>query len=262
MTWVRRLLVGLLAILVVVALVANFYLGSLVKVAVETAGPAIMGVPVHLKEAHFRLLRGHVTLQGFVLGNPVGFRTEHAISVDEIVVDLSVRSLLGKTLVIKRIYVKAPVITYELGLGQSNIGRILEQLEGAEPAAKPGQHEAAARGGKKVIIDDFLIEGGRVQLSAKVAMGAAAPIPLPRIHLTGIGREAGSEGASPVQVIKRVFGAIVHAVTGVVTGSAKLVGDGVEAVGKGAVKAADALGDGAGKLLGGLKDLVPGQQGR
>ncbi len=40
-----------------------------------------------------------------------------------------------------------------------------------------------------------------------------------------------SEGASPIEVIRQVLGAIVGSVTKVVTGAAGLVGDGAQAVG-------------------------------
>ena len=151
---------------------------------------------------------------------------------------------------IKRIYVNAPDITYEVGLGKSNIGRILEQTEG--PAEPEKSREA---GGKKVVIEDFLIENGRIRISATLAMGLAAPIPLPTIHLTDIGKE--KQGASPLEVIKQVLGAIVGSVTKVVTGTVGLVGDGAKAVGGVAVGAvegtAEVVGDGAKAVGSGAK---------
>ncbi len=247
MKWFLRIVVVVLILIVALVLTANFYLGSIVIKAAETAGPSVLGVPIKLEHASFRLLQGHVTLRGFVLGNPEGFKTDQAISVGEVIVDLDPKSLLSDTIVIKRIYVDAPDITYELGLGKSNIGRILEQVEG--PAEEEKMEEPS---GKKVVIADFLIENGRVRLSATMAMGAAAPIPLPTIHLTDIGKD--EQGASPLEVIRKVLGAIAGSVTEVVTGAVGLVGDGAKAVGGAAAdaagKTADAVGDGA-KAVGG-----------
>lgn len=255
--WFVRILVVLLILIAALVLTANFYLGSIVIKAAETAGPSVLGVPIKLEHASFRLLQGHVTLRGFVLGNPEGFKTDQAISVGEVTVDLDPKSLFSDTIVIKRIYVNAPDITYELGLGKSNIGRILEQAEGPaeEGAAEPEKKEEPAaeeKGGKKVVIEDFLIENGHVRISATLAMGAAAPIPLPSIHLTDIGKE--EQGASPLEVIKQVLGAIMGSVTKVVTGTVGLVGDGAKAVGGAAAdavgKTAEVVGDGA-KAVGG-----------
>lgn len=250
----NRFLLGLVIVVAVLLLVLNYGLGSIVKTAVEKAGPAVMGVSMKLEKAHFGILRGVVRLNGFVLGNPEGFKTEQAIRVDEIAVDIDMKSLFRDTLVIRRVFVKAPQITYEMGLGKSNIGRILEHLEGGK--GKPSSEKP----GKKVIIEDFTIEDARVKLSATMAQGAAAPIPLPRIHLTGIGREQGKAGASPAEVLKRVFGAIAGAVTGAATGSLKAIGEGAEAVGTGAGKAvgktAEAVGTGAGKAVGKTVDVL------
>ena len=259
--WIKGIAIVLVVLLVMLVVVANFFLGDLVKSGVEAAGPAALGVPMKLESAKFALLRGHISLRGFVLGNPEGFKTDEAISVGEITVDLDVKSLLSDVIVIRRIYVKEPHITYELGLGKSNIGRILEQAGGSaeegkeaepEPEEKKEEKPAAEEtGGKKVVIDEILIEDGRVKLSATLAMGAAAPIPLPTIRLTDVGREEdGQKGASPVQVIRKVLGAIVGAVGKVVTGTVGLVGDGAKAVGDGAMAVGGAVGDGA-KAVGG-----------
>ena len=258
MKWLVRILVVLVILVVVLVVVASLFLGSIVKTAAEKAGPMALGVPIKLEKASFQLLRGKISLHGFVLGNPEGFKTEQAIGVGEVTVELEPKSLLTDTIVIKRIYVDAPDITYELGLGKSNIGRILEQASGPEKAeakVEPEEKKAPAtdeKAGKKVVIEDFLIENGHIRISTTLAMGAAAPIPLPTIHLTDIGKD--TEGASPIEVIRQVLGAIVGSVTKVVTGAAGLVGDGAQAVGEGAVKTVDAtaevVGDGA-KAVGG-----------
>lgn len=233
--------IGFMVIVVISGLlvILNFGLGMMVKTAVTNGGPLLLGVPVTLEKADFRLLQGIIRLRGFTLGNPEGFKTEHAIKVDEVAVDFDMPSLFRDTFVIRRIRVKAPEIVYELGLGNSNIGRILEKVESGE--AKPEAEPAS--GQKKVIIEDFLIEGARVRLSATLAMGAAAPIPLPDIHLKDIGKE--KQGASPAEVVRKVFGAIAGSVTGVASGAVNLAADGAKAVGAG-----------AGKVVEGVKGLI------
>lgn len=243
MKWFIRIVVVLLILIVALVLTADFFLGSIVIHAAETAGPSLLGVPTKLEHASFRLLQGHVTLRGFMLGNPEGFKTEKAISVGEVTVDLDPKSLLRDTIVIRRVCVDAPDITYELGLGKSNIGRILEQAEepAGENAAKPEKKEEP--GGKKAVIEDFLIENGHVRISATLAMGAAVPIPLPTIHLTDIGKE--KQGASLLEVMKQVLGAIVGSVTKVATSAVGLVGEGAKAVGGAVEGTAEVVGDGA-----------------
>ena len=167
MKWFVRILAVLLVLIAALVFIANFYMGAIVVKAVNTAGPAAVGVPVKLQDANFRLLRGHLTLRGFLLGNPEGFKTDKAITVDEVTIDLDPKSLFSETIVIKRIYIKAPDVTYELGLGKSNIGRILELAGGStnEAAAREQEKKPAAEeeGGKKVVIEDLLIENGHAK---------------------------------------------------------------------------------------------------
>ncbi len=265
MKWFVRILLVLLVLIAALVLTADYTLGTIVVKAVNTAGPAALGVPLKLEDASFQIFRGHLTLRGFLLGNPEGFKTEKAISVDEVTVELDPKSLLSDTLVIKRIYVNAPDVTYELGLGKSNIGRILEQAGGSTEAGavkeKPEKKPIAEeKPGKKVVIEDLLIQNGRVRVSATMALGAAAPIPLPEIRLRDIGKE--KQGASPIEVIRQVLGAIVGSVTKVVSGAAvdaagktaEVIGDGAKAVGSAAAdaagKTAGMVGDGA-KAVGG-----------
>ena len=82
----KKLLLRLLVVIVVLVFAAGYFLGNIVKAAVEKAGPVALGVPVKLESAKFQLLRGHVSLKGFALGNPEGFSTEKAIGVGEVTV--------------------------------------------------------------------------------------------------------------------------------------------------------------------------------
>jgi hypothetical protein len=90
-------------------------------------------------------------------------------------------------------------------------------------------------------------------IAAKLTGGYGAPIPLPPVHLANIGKDEG--GASVVDVVGKVFGAIFSTVTDVVAGAGKLVLEGAEGAGKLAVEGASAAGgaalDGA-KAVGGV----------
>jgi len=231
MKWLKRIGVGLIVLLVVLILVANFFLGSIVKSTVNSVGPLALGVPVSLADANFRLLQGKLYLKGFVLGNPEGFKSDHAISVGEVAVDLDMKTILSDTIHVRRVYVDKPEISYELGLGTSNVGTILDKLGGDKKEPTPQSK-------KKVIIDDFLIENGGIVIAAKLTGGVGAPVPLPTIHMKDLGKDEG--GTSVVDVFKKVFGAIISSATGLVSGTGKLIGEG-----------AGAVGDAIGSVLGG-----------
>ena len=240
-----------LVVLVAIVLILNFFGGRVIRHTVNVAGPLALGVPVTLEEADFRLLRGFVKLNGLKVGNPEGYKTDSLFEVDELLVDLDTRSLLGGVVHIRKIAIDGPRITYERGLTASNLSDLLEGLEKGEkteekPADKPEEKKVAPAeegGGVKVIIDEIDITGARLKVSLTVAQGLSAPIPLPPINLVDIGKETG--GAGVMEIITRIIRAILGTVTNVITGSAKLLGDGAVAVGGAAVDGVAAVGGAA-----------------
>jgi hypothetical protein len=275
----RKLLYAVLAVLVVVAVgtvLSTVFLGNIIQAAVPTVGSAVMGVEVSLERAEFSVLRGKARLSGLSVGNPEGFDAPTLCKLDDVRVEMRPRSVLADTIVIDRIYIKAPHFTYQRGLTGSNVGVLLETLEPSEPDKKDKEagEPASRKSEKKVIIHDLLIEEPRVKLGVTAMGSKTASIRLPSIHLTDIGKE--SEGASVREVLGKVFGAIGAGVTkaagatvdvakkagtavggGVKTGAVKtgeVAGKAAKSVGQGA----KAVGQGVGKALGGLKDAVTG----
>ncbi len=242
-------LILFLVVLVAIGLIINYFGGKLIRQTVNVVGPTALGVPVSLDEAQFHLLRGHVKLKGLKVGNPEGFKTDGIFELGELSVDLNVRSLASGLIHIRKITVDAPKITYERGLTSSNLSDLLAGLEKAADTNQPPVEEAPiepapaeSEGGLKTIIDEIVISDAQLNVSLTVAQGFSAPIPLPTITLRDIGKETG--GASFMDVIKRVLGAILGAVGDVIKGSAHLLGSGVGLVGDGAMAVGGAAVDG------------------
>ncbi len=268
----RRVVVGVIVV-VAVLLVCLQHMTPVVKSAMETFGPKITGAPLTLEKVSFSLVAMRFEMTGLVLGNPEGYKTPSAVEVGRVYVKVNPLSLFTDTIRVQQILVEDPAITYEVGLGNSNIGTILENVDKfsgaseAEPGETAGapEPEGESGGGRKVVIEEVKVSGGRIRLSAKVLMGVAAPIPLPTVTLHDIGKseEGGDEGVSMIQatsdVLKGVFSSVVDvakkglsslgdgakAVGGAIGDGAKAVGG---AIGDGAKAAGDAIGEGAKKL--------------
>ena len=275
--------IGLLLLVLVIVLVVlvAVFLDKTIKTAVETAGPIALGTPVQLANVSVRPLRGLISLEGFIIGNPEGYNTDSAIELGEFKIVMLPRSLFTDTIIIKEVLIDRPRITYEMSIKGSNIGAILENLEGeakeeAEEKEEPEEKERPEGGGKKVIIEHLEIRNDKIEISSKILQGRAIKIPLPRIEMTDIGKE--EEGASIKDVITGVFRAITGATASAVKGAGKLLGSGVKAgaglaadaggaaldvgkagagaVGTGAKKAVGAVGAGAGAVGSGAKKAV------
>jgi hypothetical protein len=251
-TLLKVVLVLFVVVVITIVVLLNFFGGAVIVKTVNLAGPQLLGVPVTLEKAHLALLRGHVRLTGLRVGNPEGFKTDSLFDLGRLEIDLDVRSLGTDTIHIRKILVDAPGITYERGLTSSNIGKLLENLESKDSSAGESKPAATEEGATRVVIDQFVISNAKLKVSITGAAGFAAPIPLPTIELKDIGKE--KEGATFASVIRDIVKAIAGTVTSVLMGAGQLVGDGVMAVGRGAMAAGGVAVDGATAVGGAAMD--------
>lgn len=233
-----KIALGVLALLlIVVVAVGMIFLGSIVKTAVVKGGPLVMGVPITLEKATVRPWNGHATLRELVVGNPEGFKTPFLFRMGELTAELDLRSLATDTLVIRKIHILGPEITYEASLKTSNIGQLLKNLEGENEAPEtPSPEEPKASGSgkaeKKVVIEDFLLEGAKVHLSATLAGGKSLTVPLPTLHLTDLGKKSG--GATATEVIREVCSAVFQSIGQAAAGAGALLAEGAQELGRAA----------------------------
>ena len=226
MTTKKKVVLGLVvAVVVVVAAgltVAALSLDRAIKAGVETLGPKIAGVPITVGSVRLSLLSGRGEVRGVVIGNPAGFKTPNAFELDRVEVALKVGSLLANPIVVRSIAIEGPRVTYEMGMGQSNIGVIQANVEKYLPAS---QAEAKPT---KVIIEDFRLTGAQIGLSATLLNGSKAALPMPDVHLTDIGKK--SNGATVGEAAAAIIGPLTNAIGAVVSNSGKLVQDGAKSV--------------------------------
>jgi hypothetical protein len=254
---VLLIIVGVILVLVVVLMLS---LGQIIKAGVNTAGPKLAGVPVHLNSVVVNPLTGMVRIKGLVVGNPAGFNTPSAMELGEFKIELAMGSLFTDTIVIKQILIEAPQITFEKSLKSSNLSTLQANLAPKDAAPKteaapaPEKKKAAA---KKVIIEDFQLNGAKVHVTITALGGKKMTLPLPDIKMKDIGKNSG--GANPAEVISEVFNSISKAVVDAVASSGAVVGDALKNVGgaatdaaKGATDAAKGAVDSVKKGFGGL----------
>lgn len=251
--WIlTTLCVIVVALLVVGSIVIN-RLDPIVKYGLEEYGPKFLGAPVTVQKVNFSVLKMRFELNDLVVGNPEGYNTDNAISVGRIFVKVRMKSLLTKTIEVNQILVEAPEITYEVGLGNSNIGTLLENVEkatGSEEEKPEEEEEKVDDGsGTKVVIDEVKVTDGKIRLSAKILQGLAAPVPLPTITLNDIGKE--KEGASIVEATGEMLKGIFTGVIDCGKSAFSAVGDGVKSVG-------EAIGNGASKAVDSIKNIFGG----
>lgn len=224
--------------------------GVMVKGAVNGLGPAVMGVPVTLEKASFKPLSGKIKLTNLHVGNPKGFKTPALFDLGEVNIELDPRSLFKDTIVIHKIAVVAPHITYERGLLDSNFGALMKQFESGDAEKKPEEKASGAKEkkeGKKVVIDELTVVDPALNLSVTAAGGHYVPIKLGKVELKDIGKEHG--GVTFPDAMKVIFSIITSNVENAVLGAGDLIGSGAKAVGGAVANGASSVIKGVGGLF-------------
>ncbi len=196
-------------LLAVAAVVVSVNLGRIITAAVEAAGPRVLGAPVTLARVTLSPLSGRGTLEGLVIGNPEGFKSASAVRVGSVDIAVRLSSLLTDTIVVERVAVAAPELTWEIGPDGSNLTRLRDNAEhaaaeagGASAEAKPSA--APAKPSKSLLIEDFSVTGGKVGLAAAALGGRELSVALPDVHLTNLGGPRRSPAEVAAQALRAV----------------------------------------------------------
>jgi hypothetical protein len=199
-------IVAAVAALAVVALVAAgvwlyLSLDHVVKRAIEKYVPEILQATVELDEVKLSPADGAGTLRGLRIGNPKGFRAPHAATVGTIALAVDPTTVVKDVVLVRRIAVERPSITYEPGAKGSNfdvLQRNVERYVGAGGEAKSG---------RRLIVESLIIRGARVTYAPQVGRGTATiSFDLPDIQLRDVGKSRG--GVTPGELAKIIVDAL------------------------------------------------------
>lgn len=209
MKMVHKLLIGggLIALLLAAGGVWLYSsLDSLVARAIRQYGSEITGVAVKVDRVKLAPAQGRGALHGFSVGNPKSFAAPAAFKAADINLELDVSTLTKDVIVIKRIDITAPDITYELGPGGNNFDAIRRNIEssltrmlGSSKAAK----DAKGGGSRKVIIDLVTIRHGKVEARSALLKDRKLMAALPEIVVRDIGRRG--NGATAAEVVRQLW---------------------------------------------------------
>jgi hypothetical protein len=205
----KKLLITVGVLTAVLVLAFTFVitrLDTLITNAVNTHGPELTGTEVHTDDVRVSLFSGRATVTNFLLGNPRGYRSAHAAKAASIAVDLEIGSLLRDTIVVKRIEVVQPDIIYEKRGGTDNFRVIAKHAEQKtkERGLVSGEKDEK-KPGKKLLILEFIVNGGRVTLHTPDLPSGTASAGIPDMLLRNVG---GKDGSPPEKVFSRILAAL------------------------------------------------------
>jgi len=251
---------AIIAIAIVAVLIIFANLNSIARKGIVEVMSYVLKVDVTLKKADIKPFSGKAFLEGLVIGNPEGYKTKEAFSVERIEVALNIKSFRTDEPTVSLISLNNPRITLEQGFPGSNLTKLIEnaeRLQSKEEKAPPKASE------KKIKVDKIIVEGAMVSVSAPVLAGKSLTIPLPRIEMNDFGGK--KKSMTIAESIKEFFSQIIRSIAS--AGSGILPDDilktlnssikgAANAVSKGAGSAAEQIGKGGKAVMEGVGDAA------
>ncbi|MFO7937969.1 MAG: AsmA family protein [Kiritimatiellia bacterium] len=200
-------------------------ISPLVQKGAAAAGPKLLGVrTVSVGDVQLKPVAGQLILSDLKIGNPEGYSENDSFAVKTVDIDLKTSSLVrGDTIYIERIFIDAPAILYESQNGKSNFDTMLEKAQKAEKEQKEDR-SSDDEAKKKVVIEEFVLNGSTVAYSSKLTFGKAVTVPLPPIKMKDIGKDSG--GVNAIEALEQVMSEILGGLRDAVTGAASSIGGG------------------------------------
>ncbi len=204
---------GIVIVIIILILVIGISnIGPLIKAGVNTYGPGITKTDVRLEDVSVSIFSGEAKLNGFYLGNPQGFKSSEAMKVKSIFVNVNEKSLMGDPIIIDRIEITRPEITYEKAKGTDNFRAIMDNVQKTVGMGGSPKEKSKEEGkGKKLLIRDLVVKEGKVTLTTAFLGSKSISVALPDIHLKNIGGQ--KEGASPAKVSEEILAALYGKIT-------------------------------------------------
>jgi len=211
----KKTLIGLVVIILIVVGIAVYGASqseTIIRTAVLEYAPKATGSDVSLDKVSVSLLGGSAGLSGLTVGNPAGFKSDHAFDLGNMSVMIDLKSLTQDVIRIKEVRIDGADLIYEIGTKGNNIGKIQKNIEAyTQSLGLKASEDSTA----KFIVDHIYITGTKVKLASDLLGGKGAALALPDIHLKNIGTE--DKGATAGEVGTAVFGAINKGLGKIVT---------------------------------------------
>jgi len=228
----KKLIYALLILLVIIALAlatAYMFLDDIVKNAVNTYGPKVLGAPVSVANVSLKPIKGEFIVNDIKVRNSNKFKSENLISLGKVAVSVDMKSLFGNKIIVKSVEVAKPEITYEMiSLTTNNISEFLKNMNANQskiPANETKKEEkqpennasSSAKAEKSVVIKNIDVTDGKIDAVMNVAGNTnSVSVALPSINMKNVGEKKKQNIAQTVvevinQILKTALNTVVSA---------------------------------------------------
>lgn len=211
MKFARRLIIGLLALVILALAIVWLSLNSIVRSAVESQASAQLGVPTTLNGANVSIFGQKVSLSDLKIGSPKGYSAPHLFELGGTDVAVSVGQLRGTPVRVQSISINSPKLIIEQQNMKLNFKALIDGMPSAPTQA---DKTAEAKEPIKMIINHLTVTNAAVVIHPGEFPGVKLPteitLSIPTLELENIGTADGSEnGAAIKEVVVELITALV-----------------------------------------------------
>ena len=206
MKTVYKVLVAVVLIVIILAITITFFIDTLIRRGVETAGGQALGVEVELSGADLSVLGGQLDLSGLRIANPEGFKADSLFEMARAQAAVSPSSLLQDNITIERVTLDSPSLTIEHSARGTNMSQLLKNIEGEGREQKEPEKEAPEKEKpeKTYTIKMLRITGAKATFDSFLTAKAPVTVALPDIEMENIS-SADGKGLVLAQVFRMVL---------------------------------------------------------
>lgn len=197
---------------------ASGSLNIYIKEQIEQQGSAYTEQTVSVTQVDMKLTQGAGSISGITLSNPDIYQQKNAFSLENVTLDINIKSLTEEPIVIDEIIIKNPQAFVEITSdGKSNFNDILDALDRnlpktEESASQQPKQEQSPRDEPKVRVEKIIVSGVALTLDLSQLGNKAHQLTLPEINLTNVGGEQGLPASQlGGEIIKQVLKQISRA---------------------------------------------------
>jgi hypothetical protein len=202
MKWFRRILLGVVALVIVVLVIVWFSLDHIVKTKVEANATDSMNLKTTLGGAHLALFGGKVNLSGLEIASPPGFSAPHMLTLGETNVAVRYGQLRQDPIHVDSLTLNKPVLVIENVGGKMNFKAAMDQM--------PKTESTSNKEPMKLVIDLLQVQDATVVVRPGLpGLPQELTVPVPSIAMRNVGSGDGSQnGAAIKDVAMQVISAM------------------------------------------------------
>lgn len=206
-----------LALIVLLAGGAFFFLTGetinvLIKEQIEKVGTEITEQSVTVEKVDMKLLHGAGTINGLVINNPDGFSSTPLFSLNEVTLDINIKSLSSEPIVIDAIVIKNPEALVEFNeTAGTNIQEMLKTIEKntGSGSTQPAAESSGEAADPLVRVKKFVLAGVALEVDLTDLGNKSHKKVLPDITMSNLGGDAGLPASQlGAELIKRSLSSI------------------------------------------------------